>query len=289
MDSVTRNSLLKTEGLKMEFIDYCRDRGLLLNHVNVDGRWNRVPTVDHPNKRNGAYRFLGGIGFVQNHATMTGVETWRGSGDFDAAKYREIVTKVNKQNEQRAFNAATKARELLSKSVTKKHNYMHLKGWYEHAVNVYQREDMDVAIIPMFVNGNLSSLQEIYFQDAKWHKKFLFGGITKNAIHVIGNGSVPIYCEGFATGVTVFHAARKAGISCQVVVCFSANNMIQMATKKGIVIADNDESLTGENAARKIGLPYWVSKKVGNDFNDDYIERGLFAVANELKLLGMKL
>lgn len=272
----------------MQFIDFCRDRGLVLNHTQDDGKWHRVPTTDHPHKRNGAYKSLGGIGFVQNHATMQEVETWRGVGDFDARKQREIIIRSNRVAAQKAHNAAMKARELLSRSSLKKHSYMHLKGWEDNAVNVYERDGMEVAIIPMFVNGKLSTVQEIYFHDAKWHKKFLFGGITKNAVHVIGNGSVPIYCEGYATGITAFQAAKKAGISCKVVVCFSAHNMINMATKTGVVIADNDESGTGENAAKKIGLPYWISKKIGNDLNDDYIDRGLFAISNDLRMLRMR-
>ena len=82
-------------------------------------------------------------------------------------------------------------------------------------------------------------------------------------------------------------AAQKANIQVRVVVCFSAHNMVTVAQKlkPRLVIADNDASGTGERVAIQIGAPYWMSETVGNDFNDDHKQRGLFAVSNDLRKL----
>ena len=56
----------------MMFDAFCRAHGLLVDGIEA-GRWVRVPTEDHPRTRNGAYKYLGDVGFVQNHATMTEV------------------------------------------------------------------------------------------------------------------------------------------------------------------------------------------------------------------------
>jgi putative DNA primase/helicase len=67
-------------------------------------------------------------------------------------------------------------------------------------------------------------------------------------------------------------------------VCFSAGNMVKVAAtlEPGLVIADNDESGTGERVAKEIGWPYWISDKVGEDANDYHQRLGLFAFTQSL-------
>jgi hypothetical protein len=62
-------------------------------------------------------------------------------------------------------------------------------------------------------------------------------------------------------------------------------NMAKIAEglRCGIVIADNDESRTGERTAQAIGWPYWMSDTVGEDGNDYAQRRGLFALGCGLK------
>jgi hypothetical protein len=52
----------------------------------------------------------------------------------------------------------------------------------------------------------------------------------------------------------------------------------------GLVIADNDASLTGENTAKKIGWKYWISDTVGEDFNDYWKRVGMFKASQSLTL-----
>ena len=67
-------------------------------------------------------------------------------------------------------------------------------------------------------------------------------------------------------------------------VCFSAGNMIKVAEtlSQGYVVADNDESKTGENTAKKIGWPFWMSDVEGEDFNDTQRRLGSFKSASSL-------
>ena len=68
-------------------------------------------------------------------------------------------------------------------------------------------------------------------------------------------------------------------------VCCSAGNMKKVASTiegKGLVVADNDESGTGEKTAKEIGWDYWMSDVVGEDFNDAHQRLGLFKVAYQL-------
>jgi len=105
----------------------------------------------------------------------------------------------------------------------------------------------------------------------------------------MGSGP-PVYCEGYATGLSVRAAITAAKIRRSVVVCFTAHNMTVIAQEfgPGFVIADNDPKLAGEIAAKKTGLPYWVSDKVGEDFNDYHQRVGLFAASQAIKMALMK-
>ena len=62
---------------RLDFIAFCRAHGILIDTVPRIGVWRRYPTEDHPNKRNGAVKFMGDHAFVQNHATATEVSVWK--------------------------------------------------------------------------------------------------------------------------------------------------------------------------------------------------------------------
>jgi putative DNA primase/helicase len=71
-------------------------------------------------------------------------------------------------------------------------------------------------------------------------------------------------------------------VQCRVHACFSAGNLQRMA-KRGFVVADNDESKTGEKVAQATGLPYYMPSEKGWDFNDYHQSRGTFAAGMELR------
>ena len=53
----------------MTFHDFARAHGLIIRDL-ISHRWVSTPTEDHPRKRNGRYKYLGNVGWVQNWATM---------------------------------------------------------------------------------------------------------------------------------------------------------------------------------------------------------------------------
>jgi len=61
----------------MELINFCRAHGILIDSPPPIGVWRRYPTDDHPNKRNGAVKFMGDHAFVQNHALDVEVSVWQ--------------------------------------------------------------------------------------------------------------------------------------------------------------------------------------------------------------------
>jgi len=77
----------------MQFDAFCRAHGLIVDSL-ISGRWVRVPTVDHPRKKNGAYKFLGDIGWAQNHATNVDVSTWRPDADAPKIDTQAIANKA---------------------------------------------------------------------------------------------------------------------------------------------------------------------------------------------------
>src|SRR5690242_20266109 len=60
----------------MNFVQFAEMHGLIIDHL-IEGRWARAKTIDKPRKRNGSYKFLRDVGFVQNHANMAEVAIWR--------------------------------------------------------------------------------------------------------------------------------------------------------------------------------------------------------------------
>ena len=268
----------------MDFISFALAHGLEIKTFHDDGKWHRCPTTDKPKHYNGAYKFCGDHGFIQNHATMEKVEVWQSEKPVDIRLYQAKAKQAATDILADAKKAADKAAWMLGKAKPDRHDYFYLKGFPDHICMTLEMGDKKLALLPMRVGDNLTSLQIIGFHDMKWKKTFLRGGVTRGATYRIGKGR-PVLCEGFATGLSVQKALAHAKIQAQVVVCFSAHNMALIARQEEplLVIADNDKSGTGERIAREIGGAYWMSETVGRDFNDDHLKRGDFAMMMDLK------
>lgn len=87
----------------MTFEDFAHAHGLIFQGLTM-GRWMSTPTEDHPHKRNGRYKWLGNVGWVQNWATMEKPEIWRGEGNIVP-----VLRRDNQEREQKAEQAASKA------------------------------------------------------------------------------------------------------------------------------------------------------------------------------------
>src|SRR6478735_3686214 len=74
----------RRERQMLEFADFARAHGLLVEHPIMDGRVHRCPTEDHPKKKNGAYRYEGDWGWVQAWEVHSDPIVWH-AGKSNAA------------------------------------------------------------------------------------------------------------------------------------------------------------------------------------------------------------
>ncbi|MFY9326454.1 MAG: hypothetical protein WAO76_00295 [Georgfuchsia sp.] len=255
----------------MNFLDFAAAHGLIIRSVDY-GKWKRVPTVDHPHKRNGAYIHTGDFAAVQNWAEMTEPAIWHPDGD--APKIDKAALAKRRADDEARLNrsrleAAKNARDIVQQCTTTQHAYLDKKGFPERLGLVYREESDNLLVVPMYAGKRLVGCQMI---DDCGGKKFLHGQQAKGAEFILGRGDLHCWVEGYATGISV-HAVDRQRFT--VHVCFSAGNLAHMA-KTGIVIADNDQSKTGEGAALATGLPFFIPPDIGTDFNDLHKQIGTF-------------
>ena len=125
--------------------------------------------------------------------------------------------------------------------------------------------------MPMRSGRDLVGCQLI---DADGNKRFLAGQQVSYAYFAFDNVGVNIFCEGYATGMSIRMVMRALKRRYTIHVCFSAGNLEKLA-KRGVVVADNDRSGTGELAAKRTGLRYFMPPEVGEDFNDFHRRVGM--------------
>ena len=260
----------------MRFDDFARAHGLMVGEI-VPDRWVSTPTEDHPQKRNGRYKYLGDVGWVQNWATMETPSMWR-SETAAPRPFNRIIVEDKKRLADMA-KAASKAGWILHQTFIGRHAYLEKKGFKDEMGNVWNVDGKSLLVIPMRIDGQLVGCQLIGEE-----KKFLYGQKSKGATFDIDAKGPSIFCEGYATGLSVRSAMKAMGVRYNIHVCFSASNLIYIASqKKGMVVADNDKSGVGERSAIETKKPYWISDTVGEDFNDFHMRVGLFRASQSLK------
>ena len=269
----------------MTFNEFAAAHGLLLRHVEF-GKWVRVPTTDHPAKKNGAYKHAGDHAHVQNHATMSDVATWfpDSSDDIriDAEAARRRCEKAARELQEWRQKAAARAADMLRKCSLERHAYLDGKGFPDERGNVLAIESGPLLLIPMRVAGRLVGVQTI---TTDGEKKFLFGQQCSGAEYVIDNKGRDVFCEGYATGLSVRAALSALKMRYRVHVCFSAHNLAKLASAcpGGLVIADNDSSGAGLRAAQQSGLKFFMPPTVGHDFNDMHKSLGVFKLSQMIR------
>jgi len=263
----------------MDFLDFARAHGILIQHMPRIGEWMRFPTVDHPKKRNGAVKFMGAFGFAQNHATQTEVSIWRSEGEVTVSMTRAIE-QADREIKDGQRKAAETAKWIIAQCQHGKHDYLKAKGFPDEQGYIYVKDGVQLLTIPMWVGRNLVGVQLI---DPAGQKKFLRGQLTSKAEFVFNNSGPHYLCEGYATALSLRHILKSLKKTYTIHVCFSAGNMVKVAEGlTGFVIADNDKSKTGEDTAKKIGWPYWMSDAIGEDLNDFARRVGLFRAGQNL-------
>ena len=269
----------------MDFIQFARSHGIIINDLPPVGVWKRYPTQDHPRKRNGACKYMGTHGFVQNHALSTVTSLWKpDSVDRLNLDMRAIVigqAQAEQQRRKLATEAVGKAVRMLNDSGYSTHAYLTAKGFPDEQGSVLLIESKPVLLIPMRRGKSLVGVQQIWEDGTK---KFLYGQRSSGATFCFDNKGVNIVCEGYATALSVRAAMKQLKRRYTIHVCFSAGNMVRVAEglEQGLVIVDNDESGTGQRAAEEIGWPIWMSDRVGEDCNDYMRRVGLFGLSQSL-------
>ena len=258
----------------MSFESFAIEHGLLINGLELN-RWVRVGTVDHPQKKNGAYIFDGHGGAVINFAVHDKHQIYKSKSVY--AYDPQIIAirqQLNKERLERQNQARRKAEYIVSHCYHYSHPYMIRKG-FNQRFSLWK----DLLVAPMSVDDKLVGCQLIAPDGTK---KFLSGQITKGASLVLGKKGRDIVCEGLATGMSVRRAMKYLRAPARIHVCFSANNMVEIASslENPLVIADNDE--TGVRSAKKIASTYWLGE-AGEDFNDAEQRLGTELVAESLR------
>lgn len=270
----------------MMFEDFAAAHGLMLKHIDY-GKWVRTATIDHPRSKNGAYKHLGDVAFVQNHATMTEPAVWFPEKEteirVDHAAAARMRAQADRKLQENRKSAALKAQSIIKQSRFEQHAYLDGKGFSkETGLVYYPDESTNLLVIPMRVNGSVVGCQLI---NRDGDKKFLFGQRCAGAEFLIDGGGIDMWCEGYATGLSIKAAMSAIKARCRIHVCFSAGNMEAMAKAagRGVIIADNDISGTGERAAKATGLSYFMPPDIGSDFNDYQKGAGLFLSSQALR------
>jgi phage/plasmid primase-like uncharacterized protein len=267
----------------MRFEDFARAHGLIIQSV-IPHRWISTPTDDHPRSNNGRYKFIGDVGWVQNWATMDKPEMWKLEGEFKPTpQFARAKDDYFRQRAELADKASAKAGWIMHQTELKNHPYLVKKGFTDMTMPVWDTpEGEGKLVIAMRRDNKIVGCQLVSEQG---EKKFLYGQTSKGASFVMDAKGIHIFCEGFATGLSIQAIMRANKMRYTIHVCFSAGNMKEIARgfPNGIIIADNDNSGVGESIAQETGKPYWLSDTVGEDFNDYHVRVGLFRASQCLK------
>jgi putative DNA primase/helicase len=285
----------------MSFILFARAHGVEIdpNKFFPSDRIRRCGTIEKPRSGNGAYFWDGQRGWVMDWSGEARVIWFEDPNavpwtDEQKREWMDKRKKINATRDTGYENASKKAYTTINAAKPAKHDYLHLKGFPDLEGLVLE----DSLLVPMrnVVSNNLQGYQRIYWdaETRKWEKKMLLGMQARNAVLWMGDRKAEEVwlCEGYATGLSILHALRSAGLKASVVVCFSASNMVAVADQiKGqrFIFADNDESKTGEKSAMQTELPWTMADTVGFDANDLHKKSGLFAVMGKIMALRNKI
>jgi putative DNA primase/helicase len=267
--------------ISLSFENFARGHGLIIDHLIVN-KWVATSTEDHPSKRNGRYKYLGDVGWVQNWATMERPEMWRSTTKTPILDMKKRIHDANKERVAQQRKAAERAAWIMGQTQMKTHKYLEKKGFPEETAPVWEKDGKSLLVLPMRINRSLIGVQLITDEG---DKQFLSGQKTKGASLTIDAKGLPIFCEGFATALTIRRLMKIIKIRYTIYCCFSAGNLQEVAREipGGIVIADHDVSGAGEKFARQTHKPYWMPPTAGFDLNDYWSAEGDFRASQLLR------
>ena len=274
-----------------DFISFAAACGLQIKSLRSGDRIFRCPTVDHPKSDNGAYFYDGDRGWCQNWETGEPAQWWNSDritpwSDAEKRAWANRRRAAEQAKQKQNQDAIATAERLIRSAHTDTHPYLQYKSLPDAKALVAPDGEL---IVPMrdFGDNSLLGAQVIKLVDNEWNKKMIFGMRAKGSVFRIGKKQPHevVLVEGFATGLSVDIALRLSRLNAAVLVCFSASNLLYVASRtsgKRYIFADNDASQTGEKAAIASGLPYCMSDVVGEDANDMHARAGALAVAKKI-------
>lgn len=274
----------------MRFQDFATENGVLIRELRISDRIQRCATTTHPRSKNGAYLFDGQRGWVQNWETGAPAQWWNDENakpwtDIEKAQWEKRKRDAAAERIALQKAAATKAQALVNSARPDKHGYLRGKQLPEARGLVLPDGELLIPMRDCLTNA-LVGAQVIKLADNEWDKKMIYGMRAKGAVFRIGNkSSLTILCEGMATGISIDMAARMMSMDASVVVCFSASNIVHVASLlsgRVVVFADNDKSHTGQQAAIDTCRQWVMSDVEGEDANDLHDRAGLMAVCRLL-------
>ena len=196
----------------------------------------------------------------------------------------ERLTQEGIAREQAQQAAAKKAGWIMHQTKMEPHAYLDSKGWKDVPGAVWwPNEEQNLLCIPMRVGDNIVGVQLI---DRNGTKRYLSGQRTSGAEYLISNngrGAMDWYVEGYCTGLSLRECLHALRMRYRIHITFSAGNLVKVAAMNsgGYVVADNDESGTGERVAIQTGLPYFMP--AAGDFNDLHRSVGTFQASQLLR------
>lgn len=234
-------------------------------NIQMDGKIHRFMVEGDDNgEKSGWYAaYLDVLPAAAYGCWRTGVwRTWCADVGRDLSAHEEKAIAASMQAAKEAREAATRrmhataaksCQAIFDRSVPapSDHPYLIAKGIQPHYARVHPDGRL---IIPMYgANGDISSVQYI---EGNGRKKFYYEGETAcKFLHFDGNKSTIFVGEGFATCATIFEDTGKSTYA-----AFSSHQIPNIVgylrekygpSQKITIVADNDESRTGEKHARR--------------------------------------
>jgi len=296
--------------MSTEFLAFARACGLDITHIPALDRIVRVPTFNKPSKRNGALLLRSdGNGWCIAY-DQGGELNWfndpRGRKEWTEEEKRRWINQKRAQELETARKhqrAAEQAQAMMASCTVGQSGYLSRKGFPDKRALILPDGGTFVPMRDLFTNEMKGAQVIRWIEDERrWEKKFTFGTNPKLAVLRLGPAGpvASILCEGLATAYSIEAAALQMRLTCAVLVCFSAGNIIKVAKAlenapyDRCVLADHDpphprevEKMgrgeefeprgAGELAAIETGLAYTMPAECGMDVNDVHQKRGLLA------------
>ncbi|KWK69099.1 DUF5710 domain-containing protein [Burkholderia stagnalis] len=280
-ESALRHAGINQEDVLADFRDAMKSYQLVPDRVIPDGKWHcaNIETRNGP-RLNGSYRleFKGGVwrGYIRNFKGASG--PWRFKSGTLSREQRAALEAQDRERrairdaERLAEQRAVARRTLgiltgLARAGHDVHPYLKRKGVGAYGLRLANGSTDDMAgllnlaafkrsrdlylVVPG--RGVDDSLLTAQVLGPDGSKLFVKGARKTGAFHLIGahrvadlaNAPAVLFAEGYATGATLYEAT---GVP--VVVCFDADNLVQVAkelvrvlpmAQPKVVCADNDQ------------------------------------------------